>query len=486
MLPSSKDSNQEFIMPRLFVTSLLTLFAMTSAFAEDQIVKINGAIISGQIVSEDGDAVVLSIRGIELRIPKSEIREIVRDEEAAPAPAGASESGSSAPVVEMPEPEAANKWERRTDASGNQVPLVAIIPVGTEGREQVGTDIVPEVYEAMIPVLRDMQPDYVVFHVNCNDKRENGYWYQVKREESSMNDFDLLGEIADVWHNRFEDEGIYAQPICWVQDAVGSSAVLSLSFCDLYTSSEATIGGLQGAAQMFERVRNDENTYGKYREAFLGMFRGPLELGRIRCDGAGHDNALLDALVYPDMRLSATWQGRTVKWELNRKGSYIVDDNDKSAVEFSAKEAGDFLISKGMADDLEDLLLLHELVDFDLDDTSCQEVFDDYSEDWRKALAECKTAIEEMQELQAGVGPSDAMRQAQFRLTRMKKILRMMSRYSAVELRCQMEFGLSKLALKLQIEQLEEQIRAMRSNDRGRQGGGRGAPRGGGRGIGGR
>ena len=133
----------------------------------------------------------------------------------------------------------------------------------------------------MIPVLRDMQADYVVFHVNCNDKRENGYWYQVKREESSMNDFDLLGEIADVWHNRFEDEGIYAQPICWVQDAVGSSAVLSLSFCDLYTSSEATIGGLQGAAQMFERVRNDENTYGKYREAFLGMFRGPLELGRI-------------------------------------------------------------------------------------------------------------------------------------------------------------------------------------------------------------
>ena len=86
---SSKDSNQEFIMPRLFVTSLLTLFAMTSAFAEDQIVKINGAIISGQIVSEDGDAVVLSIRGIELRIPKSEIREIVRDEEEAPAPAGA-------------------------------------------------------------------------------------------------------------------------------------------------------------------------------------------------------------------------------------------------------------------------------------------------------------------------------------------------------------------------------------------------------------
>ena len=168
-------------MPRLFVTSLLTLFAMTSAFAEDQIVKINGAIISGQIVSEDGDAVVLSIRGIELRIPKSEIREIVRDEEDAPTPAGPSESGSSAPVVEMPEPEAANKWERRTDASGNQVPLVAIIPVGTEGREQVGTDIVPEVYEAMIPVLRDMQPDYVVFHVNCNDKRENGYWYQVRK-----------------------------------------------------------------------------------------------------------------------------------------------------------------------------------------------------------------------------------------------------------------------------------------------------------------
>ncbi|MEO1372578.1 MAG: hypothetical protein AAFU75_08975 [Planctomycetota bacterium] len=179
-------------MPRLFITSLLTLIATTSAFAEDQIVKINGAIISGQIISEDGDAVVLSIRGIELRIPMSEIREIVRDEEDAPAPAEASEPSSSAPKGEMPKAEASNKWERRMDASGNPVPLVAIIPVGTEGREQVGTDIVPEVYEAMIPVLRDMQPDYVVFRVNCNDKRENGYWYQVKREEASMlNDFDL-------------------------------------------------------------------------------------------------------------------------------------------------------------------------------------------------------------------------------------------------------------------------------------------------------
>ena len=80
------------------------------------------------------------------------------------------------------------------------------------------------------------------------------------------------------------------------------------------------------------------------------------------------------------------------------------------------------------------------------------------------------------------------MRQLQFRLTRIKKILRMINRYSAVELRCQMEFGrqYTKLALELQIEQIEEQLRAMRSNDRGRQGGRGGAPRGGGRGIGGR
>ena len=66
------------------------------------------------------------------------------------------------------------------------------------------------------------------------------------------------------------------------------------------------------------------------------------------------------------------------------------------------------------------------------------------------------------------------MRQAQFRLTRMKKIS-MMNRYSAVALRCQMEFGPSKLGLEVQIEQLEEQIRAMLP-DRGRQGGRGGAP----------
>ena len=479
-------------MPRLFVTSLLTLFAMTSAFAEDQIVKINGAIISGQIVSEDGDAVVLSIRGIELRIPKSEIREIVRDEEPSPEVIGDSKASSASSMIDTPESEPANKWERRVDANGALIPLVAVIPVGYEGREQVGTDIVPETYQAMIPELKRMNPDYIVFKVECNDRREDDYWYgMMKESEKSVDrDFNLLGEIAKVWHVEFRNEGIDATPICWVNQAVGSSAVLSLSFCNLYTTFDATIGGLQGSSVMFEQVRNDENTYGKYREAFLGMFRGPLELGREVCEGEGHDNKLLDALVYGDMMLSATWEGRNVKWSLDRSGSYVVDASDKASVEFTAKQAGDFLISKGMTDDLEDLMLLHGIVDYDVDEMTGRELYDEYCDTWRRSFKDCEDAIIEMQELRAGLGPQEELQQLNYVLTRWKKILRNMERSTSVQVRCQIELGRqigSIPQVKNRIAQLEEQIKALRSSQRGgRQGGRGGSPRGGGGGVGGR
>lgn len=475
-------------MPRLFVTSLLTLFAMTSAFAEDQIVKINGAIISGQIVSEDGDAVVLSIRGIELRIPKSEIREIFRDEEATPEPVGSSNVSSPDLVVGATELESMQKWERRVDANGAPIPLVAVIPVGYEGREQVGTDIVPETYQAMIPELKRMNPDYIVFKVECNDRREDDYWYGMEKDsEKSINtDFDLLGEIAKVWHVEFRKEGIGATPICWVNQAVGSSAVLSLSFCNLYTTSEATLGGLQGSSMMFEQVRGDANTYGKYREAFLGMFRGPLELGREVCEGEGHDNMLLDALVYGDMMLSATWEGRSVKWSLDRSGSYVVDASDKASVEFTAKQAGDFLISKGMTDDLEDLMLLHGIVDFDADEVTGRELYDEYCDTWRRLFSECEQAMIEMQELRAGLGPAEQLQQLNYQLSRWKKILRLMQRSTSVQIRCRLELRLSLPVVKDQIAQLEERIKALRNAEREGRQGGRGAPRGGGRGIGGR
>ena len=476
-------------MPRLFIASLLTLFTMTSTFAEDQIVKINGAIISGQIISEDGDAVVLSIRGIELRIPKSEIREIVRDEAASPESVGTSNTSSPAPLIGPAEPEATKKWERRVDSNGVPIPLVAVIPVGYEGREQVGTDIVPETYQAMIPVLKEMNPDFIVFKVECNDARLDNYWYNLAPKESEKSidtDFNLLGNIANVWHVEFEQEGIQARPICWVKQAVGSSAGLSLSFCNLYTTSDATIGGLQGAAVMFERVRDDENTYGKYREAFLGMFRGPLELGRQVCGGKGHDNVLMDALINPIETLSATWEGRMVKWEKSRNGSYVVDGSDKKSLEFTAKQAGNFLISNGMTDELEDLMLLHGIVDYDVDEVTGRELYDEYCDTWRRLFGDCEEAMVEMQELRAGLGPEEQLQQLNYQLTRWKKILRLMQRNTSVQIRCQMQLKLSIPRAKVEILRLEERIKALRrAGQQGRQGG-RGAPRGGGRGIGGR
>ena len=92
-----------------------------------------------------------------------------------------------------------------------------------------------------------------------------------------------------------------------------------------------------------------------------------------------------------------------MKWELNRKGSYIVDDNDKSAVEFSAKEAGDFLISKGMADDLEDLLLFMSWSTSILMTRLAKKCLMITPKDWRKALAECKTAIERCKNCRRGL-----------------------------------------------------------------------------------
>ncbi|MHC4273698.1 MAG: hypothetical protein ACYSUR_08525, partial [Planctomycetota bacterium] len=57
------------------------------------------------------------------------------------------------------------------------------------------------------------------------------------------------------------------------------------------------------------------------------------------------------------------------------------------------------------------------------------------------------------------------------------QIIKAMERYRAVEIRWQRDFGVTKFALEIQVEQMKEQIRALKQ--------GRGATRGGGAGGGG-
>jgi hypothetical protein len=139
-----------------------------------------------------------------------------------------------------------------------------------------------------------------------------------------------------------------------------------------------------------------------------------------------------------------------------------------------------------MTDDLEDLMLLHGIVDFDTDEVTGQELYDEYCDTWRRLFSECEQAMIEMQELRAGLGPAEQLQQLNYQLSRWKKILRLMQRSTSVQIRCRLELRLSLPVVKDRIAQLEERIKALRNAERGGRQGGRGAPRGGGRGIGGR
>ena len=141
-------------------------------------------------------------------------------------------------------------------------------------------------------------------------------------------------------------------------------------------------------------------------------------------------------------------------------------------MEFRAKTAEDFCISKGTAESLDDLALLLGYREFRLVDSQAERICADYVENWRRAYDEAHVLFQDFQQYMGWANGPDTVKYLGRAKTSLEKIITYMHRYKAVEIRLGREQGLSIQNLTVQVELIKEQLRAAR------QGGG--APGGGG------
>jgi len=203
-------------------------------------------------------------------------------------------------------------------------------------------------------------------------------------------------------------------------------------------------------------------------------------VGKGLVEVGGYPREVADALIFPENRLSVSFEGRGAKWASDLSGVWVVDSSSEAPCGFDAQLAEDTMLSDGTADTFDDLMYLLGYREFQKIDSG-EKIGEQFVDDWRDAKNECLKNLEDAQETEdsvVGLGK---------RKNLYEKTIALMKRYPMIEKRREMqEQGISVIALEGAVDDIKKEIQRQREAEKkGRQGGGGGSSGGGGRGLGG-
>jgi hypothetical protein len=346
------------------------------------------------------------------------------------------------------------------------VPKVYLIPFAG----QMGTDIHGSVYQDILKDVTKVKPDVVVFrlesadrdtndHIENDDRREIGFWEKLEDYRDLM--LDLKQGLAEVGVS--ED----AQ-VMWIEDAVGPSTLLAMSWPNIYMTEGARLQGFDGV-QRFAARWSDADVRAKMYAAWIGMATGFPQAG-------GFPLELSQAMVEPQHSLGVRFDGRKTKWSNDLKGTvWTIDGSDQRVAQFDSKSAENVMLSKGTVADLDDLLFLLGHREYETINSGV-EIHEKYVEDWRRAYERCGEWLKDIRDR-----GGDTMQDLGAQQGYWEKILAAIRRYPAVEARLQSEYRINAFNAETQIESIKEARRQGQRNGRGNS---RGGNSGGGRGLG--
>ncbi len=441
---------------------------------EDVLYMHDGRELHGRIVSEtDGLVVLQVVKGTissTLTFARHDIARIERDVPTGGAPGAPAATATARPATPA-KPDSKGEAEARfgrARATGElDVPGLYLVPM----KGQLGTDIHPDIYKDVAEDIRGHQPDLVVFVMDCKDADDLMLPPNEQNEEGLFMHHEYR-EIVNLFRDGLRD----IPQVMWVEDSLGFSSLVAMAWERMYMKNTARLGGLRGVAARAEGW-SDPDVAAKMMAAWTGIGRSFLENG-------GYAKELADAMMQPKFSLSASFKGREVQWLLNDTGQYLIDHDDEHTVDFRAKAAEDLLISKGTADSLDDLAFLLGYREYRLVGDSGEKLVDKYRDDWRAAFEKTKQLWVDYEDSLGRAGGDSALAQLGRAAKYLENIIALMNRYEAVEIRWRTDRGQQKAQLEILLEQLQEQIRAIRRGERGAGGGGYGGGGGIGRGGG--
>jgi hypothetical protein len=342
-------------------------------------------------------------------------------------------------------------------ADDESLPRVYVIPM----RGQMGTDIHPDAYVKVVEEIRKEQPDLVVWVMRCADIDEL-LISMVDPGERSLLLFEEYRRLVSMLRHELRD----VRQVMWVEDSVGISSLVALAWEKVYMTPTARLGGLQGIYDI-GRGFQDEDVRGKMIAAWVQIAVGFVNQG-------GRPILLGEAMINPTRQLSASWRGREVIWSGDTSGEIVVNASKRQTVNFRAKAAEDLGVVTGIAEDLDELLLLEGIREYRQIRGPADQHIRRYVEDWRRQYENTRRWWRDYQQKMGWARGEDTLRYLGAARNHIRDIINAMNRYPAIELR----WGGPQVKFRLQTieEQLAERIRALRSSGTG---GGRRGPGGG-------
>lgn len=482
------------LLPSSFAQQADPTKAPAAATTEDIVYMRDGRVLHGQIVVETSKAITFEYHDkalnskTRLTLKQEEIAEVMRDQPISGAAPAADAPADDADDALPADPAPGKKVDYKPsygaslfNSNDPSVPSFYIVPM----QGQFGTDVRADVYKPVLEDIRKYKPSVVVIAIDSADSfppelmHPTGYDMQPTNPalERSMLEFEDYREMIHMFRDELQAAAPNTRQIVWIKNSDGISATVAMAWPDMFMTSKARFGGMitvleQSGASGWA----DKDVRAKMMAAWLGMAKSFLEKG-------GYSLELADAMLQPEKTLSGSWKGREVVWQLDKKGEYLVDDSERRTVNFVAKSAEDLCISKGTADDLDDLALLLGHREYRLIAGSQDDATIGYIQDWRRAFAKCKKDMEDYNKYLSWAGGNDALKYLGRAKSCLEDILSKMNQYKAVEIRMGTDYGLDRTTLITYIEQLKEQLRALQQRakgSRGSSGGGGGGGRAGG------
>ena len=426
---------------------------------EDVIFMVDGRELHGHIIKETSTRIVFEFvdRKLKLRtkltLALDDIAHIERDvtiEEAVKAgPAPRRKTKSNASTA----PDRTGWGRSRLDRDDESAPAFYLIPI----TGQMGTDVHVSIYEDVVEHARKLNPDVIVYILDCKD------YDDVMLPPNDENEVGLL--LTDEYRKvvkLLQDELSDIRQVMWVKDSVGFSSMLALAWRELYMTPSARLDGLR---RVVDETGADKWSDKDIRAKMSAFVTASVQAFLERGDRAVE---LGDAMLWPEEKLSASFWGREVKWSLTDQGEFLVDNDKEATVSFRAKAAEDLGISDGTVENLDDLAFLLGYREYRVVSDEDESLVSDYIEDWRRTFENTKTWWGDYFQHIGWASGDEALKWLGQAKSDVKKIIRAMERYKAVEIRMATDFGVRKQELEILVEQLKEQIRALKEGGAGR------------------
>ena len=335
---------------------------------------------------------------------------------------------------------------------------------------QMGTDISEPIFKKLIEDAKKQKPDILVLKLKSADiDRINHLRNDNPVEFGLVNKMTEYRDMMKSVHDELSD----IPQVMWVEDSVGVSGLAALAWDRMYMFSDARLGGLYQFKEMVEAQWDDADVRSKMVAAWTGIMKGLTQLGN-------NPDILADALIFSERTLSVNFEGRGAKWINDTSGSWVVDSSADLPLNLSASVAEDILLSDGSADTLDDLMFLLGYREYTAIDSG-EKLGKQFTEDWRKAMKNIFTWMEEAAETE------DSVQGLGKRKSLYEKVVAAFKAYPFIEGRreCQQQ-GINRQAIEGAIDDIKKELQRLREAEKENGGaGGGGGSGGGGRGLGG-